>query len=306
MADTYLDRSPITNIRDHIAGSIVNIAPERQAEVADLLRQHQVQLVLDDRPGFVFTAGPSAAGNQIRASVQGLEFLWTLSFAYYVLYQEWKRNPGMTELDPSTSPRTRNAVALLQWALENNVLGRRVEWPDSLPHPAVAQVSARLGSEPGDPEVATELFLCASAWILHHELAHLRLQHPLVTTNSVAEEREADQGATGWILDSNPGEPRTLKRGLGVAVAVVALAVLQLENPTLSNAGVPQTHPGVADRLFHALDHPAFGEDHQVFDFVVHSLKLHFDHVGIKAEGEYDTARDCFHDYCMTLHRLDR
>lgn len=183
---------------------------------------------------------------------------------------------------------------------------RRVEWPDSLPHPAVAEVSARTGSEPSNEEVATELFLCASAWILHHELAHLRLQHPLVTTNSVAEEREADQAATGWILDSYPGEPRTLKRGLGIAVAVVALAVLQLESPALSNTGVPQTHPGVADRLFHALDHPAFGEDHQVFDFVVHSLKLHFDHVGIEADGEYDNARDCFHDYCMTLHRLDR
>lgn len=306
MTDSYLDRSPITHIRHHVASSIVNIAPEREAEVADLLKHHQVQLVLDDRPRFVFTAGPAAAGNQIRASVQGLEFLWTLSFAYYVLYQEWKRNPGLTELDPSASTRTRDAVALLQWALGNNVQGNRAEWPDNLPHPAVAEGFARTGREPSDEEVATELFLCASAWILHHELAHLRLQHPLVTTNSVAEEREADQAATGWILDSYPGEPRTLKRGLGIAVAVVALAVLQLESPVLSNAGVPQTHPGVADRLFNALDHPALGEDHQVFDFVVHSLKLHFDHVGIEAEGEYDTARDCFQDYCMTLHRLAR
>lgn len=306
MPDTYLARSPITPIKDHVASSILNIAPERAHEVTDLLKQHQIALVLDDRAGFVFTAGPSEHGNQIRASVQGLELLWALSFAYYVLYQEWKRNPAAAELDLSASSRTRGAAALLQWALENNVGGRRVMWPDDLPHPEVASAGVRAGGEPRDEVVATELFLCASAWILHHELAHLRLQHPLVTTDSVAEEREADQAATAWILDSLPEEPHRLKRGLGIAVAVVALAVLKLERPTMSSGGLPQTHPGVAERLFDALDHSAFGEDHQVFDFVVHSLKLHFDHVGVEAGGEFDTARDCFHEYCMILHRLHR
>ena len=139
---------------------------------------------------------------------------------------------------------------------------------------------------------------------MHHELAHLRLGHTVVTTDSVAEEREADRSATEWILDQVPEEAMLLKRGLGIAIAVVALAVLKLESPAVSRAGLPRTHPAVAERLFSALDHPVFDGDHQVFDFAVHALKLHFDHVGISDDGkEHETARDCFEDYCLTLHR---
>ncbi|MBD4053771.1 cell death peptidase Lit, partial [Xanthomonas citri pv. citri] len=85
------------------------------------------------------------------------------------------------------------------------------------------------GSE--DSQVASEIFLCAIAWILHHEISHVVLQHPLVTTAfSTQEEREADSHATKWILGNlYESAPELKKRALGIATAVLCIQSLEVE-----------------------------------------------------------------------------
>jgi hypothetical protein len=84
--------------------------------------------------------------------------------------------------------------------------------------------------------------------MLHHERAHVVLNHPFVKTSlSEIEEREADEFATKWLLDRlEEDDPRLKKRAIGIAIAVLCIQSLEVDSVTC----LRNTHPAAYDRIF--------------------------------------------------------
>ena len=129
-----------------------------------------------------------------------------------------------TEIDPRADPDVRAALDLLRWAIicqKSNDTGDN--WPEGQPFPV---------ENPSDGVInaANELCLVTCAFILHHELAHIRLVHSgnVETTVSLAQEKEADIEATDWMFgDVELSGPVFTKRMLGASGAFVLTTAME-------------------------------------------------------------------------------
>ena len=289
---------------DHVWRSIISIAPEKASGTQDLIKRRSVEFRLKDTRKFAFSAKYGDSGCVVNASVQGLEFVWVLSYAYYVFYQYSQRpeNREKGSLCFSDYPATCRAAKLLQWIVDRErSAGMGEPWPSGCPRPQ------RLPEAPDSPEIsevsfASELFLCAMGWILHHELAHIKLGHRGFSVLSIKEETCADKLATETLLDGVTDSTISEKRGLGIAIALLAISCLELEVRVVRNNGFLSSHPKTATRLYDALNHPAIANAPVVLDFTLYMLKMHFDHLEIElTETEFPDRMSCLSAYCVAL-----
>ena len=297
-------QSPILAIAANVPDSVIRGAPERAREVRALIDEHDLRFVLDNRPGFVFVARQRKGVNEVAASIQGLELLWSLSFAHYVLYAltNEARQRGESHADFSANTRAISAAALLEWAVDRAAGRVASGWPPHLPQPD------ETNGEVSDEAVATELYLCSTAWVFQHELAHHSLGHVGRADARLDDERNADAAATAWLLDAVPEDPRVrIKRGLGIVIALIALNVLDLYSVPPEEAGRTRSHPKAAERIVDALDHPAFADNDQVLDFAVVTLSAHLQRLGIDVPQEpHDTLRGDLASLCIAASRLQQ
>ena len=108
----------------------------------------------------------------------------------------------------------------------------------------------------------------ATAWILLHELAHLKYGHTYQEgLPSLVQEKEADRFAAEWMaeaaIDSRADEREfdRLCAILGMSVALLWLTIFNVfQGRTESN-----THPEGYDRLFQVLDHVIDRSDEQEY-----------------------------------------
>ena len=127
--------SPILDIIEPTMNSMFAVAPEKTNETLDLIRSHGVKFSLDNVGKFVFSVQTDGSGSTVKASLQGLEFVWATSYAYYVIYQYSQRpeNREKGGLCFSDYPATRSAAKLLQWIVERERFrGSDSPWPSGL------------------------------------------------------------------------------------------------------------------------------------------------------------------------------
>lgn len=125
------------------------------------------------------------------------------------------------------------------------------------------------------------LFRCACAFILLHELGHLKFGHTYTEGyRSLEQEKEADRFAAEWMSDSATGSPGDVEADRLNALFGIAVALLWL---TVFNVYFGQkestTHPQGYDRLSQLLDQVidrSNEEEHQmVWYFVSTMLFIH-------------------------------
>jgi len=237
-------RSPILLLNDQIVRAPFTVAQEKAGLCAEHRDDHKIECVYVDEPRFGVRVRrrTDCMGHEIVLPIAALEYLWAFSHYSWVLTQEYAsaQRTGATEFDCVGNERLRESFAVLEWA-KNNLNGSGAEaWPLMGPRPKQDVHSM------DDARVATELFLCALGWIIHHEFGHVVLKHPLgINTFSIQQEREADRYATDWLLEGlDQHDPRLKKRALGLAIAVLCLQSLEVESACLRN-----THPGAHQRI---------------------------------------------------------
>ena len=182
---------------------------------------------------------------------------------------------------------------LLRWAFDSAVSGNGKPWPAHLPRPTK---SPPLESH---EQVATEVMLCALAFLLHHELAHRRLSHAPVAAGctSIDQERDADYEAAAWILGTCGGDVFD-KRALGVTVALAILVALRIH----MGSDAASTHPRSFDRLINTLDRHVHDPNHICWGVAIIIFKLHMDRAAIAVpEIPYDTCRAVAEAYADML-----
>lgn len=274
--------SPISILKEAIGDAFVNIAPEKEAQWRTLSRDLRLDLRVAgaDRGPYA-----DAAKKLVVLGIPFLERLWARSFAYYCVYTDLvvfrEANPDVQGVPLIRNRRTRRAAELLSWAVDGETGRCRTPWPDGLPRPIT---DAPQGS---DENSADELFLCALAFVQHHEIAHVKLRHPGCRgLLSIEQEKDADGLAADWILSGiNQSDPRFRKRALGVVVALAALASLEV----YSRTGRRHTHPPAHDRLYQVLNQHISDPNHLAWCFAGVILTLHIQnsHLGERLQKDW-------------------
>jgi hypothetical protein len=247
-----------------------------------------VDLVLLDAPRMAFCA---RGGTTIEVPERGVELLWVIG---YMLWREYCDYRDDTKVAGSGIWRP-----LVTWAVGNQFDETRVAWPDDTPRPTGFDSSQ---SEPSFERVADEIAMCATGWILHHELAHLQRGHVGAVSPDVSrqQEREADEAATRWLLKKAPQGIASTKRACGIAAAIIALAVLELHQAPASSTD--PDHPPTSERIFHCLSKSGINENSvelMIAALGVRAILLHYGHSVPVAK--YETPQECLDDFCAVL-----
>lgn len=229
--------------------------------------------MLSDDPGFSIRVGIET--REAILPVFALEYLWCFSLLVLTLTEEYQaaQQEERSEIDFRTSPQVSQAVDLLNWAHARMLLGDRSPWPDGAPKPVGAPAQS-------DCEYAVnEIFLSAIAWIIHHEISHIRLRHGVETTYSIQQEKEADDEATNWIFSQDLNSDVLLKRQLGMAVALLSMQFLEAPQGKNSKIG---SHPPSVDRLFQCFDIAGVARDGYICALTTVALQFQLANLNIE------------------------
>jgi hypothetical protein len=292
---SLLSVTPVRHLFPRIAETLCAIAPERLSELE--VRAADVVFELTDEHPLGFAS--TFQDRRIFVSRRGVEYLWALSYFAWVLHSRYIPNSSLPqELLFADDPATSSLPLLLGWALHNQTHAAYILWPDDVPQPR--DLANFVADDPAFDRVASELALCATGWILHHELAHIANQDVPDSPASLQQERRADREATEWLLSKAPLGTATIKRGLGIVVGSVALAGAELFGPPPTSSF--RTHPDVASRIFAALDHPGLEAYSVVHDIASILLKAVLDRAKIQTSvGPFSSSKEALSQYCREL-----
>ena len=292
-------RSPICHLENQIAGAPFTSAPEKKSLCAEHRDTFRITFALVDERMFGVRVRLDEESNpEVVLPIAALEYLWAFSHYCWVLTQEYEQaqRSGASDFNCVGNERLEKSFALLDWA-KKNLAGSGVEqWPQTGSRPRHIPVSH------GDDEhVASELFLCSLAWMLHHERAHVVLKHPFVNTSlSEIEERDADKFATKWLLGGlEENDPRLKKRALGIAVAVLCLQSLEVGSVTC----LRNTHPAAYDRIFENTLSYKCGNEEVVEAICTVVLQYLFHDTGISANINGATFSEILGDLLYDISR---
>lgn len=276
-------QSPILALQNSIAASAFNIAPERAVDLAGEPELSKLSLAISDDRGFRIRVDTST--QEVTLPIASLEYLWSCAYLFWILYQEYTKaqSAGDTQLDLSKSGAAANALDVFNWARRNLDLPGQVPWPQG-PRPLAAPAY-------GSAEHASnELFLSAVAWIIHHEIAHVRTKDSsLGKAFSIQEERDCDHSATDWITAKCNLPEELQKRHMGMVAAIMAMQYL--DEPQGSDTYVG-SHPKSVERLHYCLDKACATDDSAVCAFAAVALQLHAAQLNIQTPLEGTSIRD--------------
>jgi len=284
--------SPIKWTFRNIHNAIINIAPEKrnkfESEHNDFILEYL------DSPEWI--CGVIIENKHIKISRGVVELLWCLAYSHIVLYCKKiggnRFGPG-TQIDLTSDLDIFAGTQLMAWALNNLFYpNMRKPWPLGLPQPTK---NPKKGSW---VHFGNEFCLCAVAYIIHHELAHIRLKHN-ADIKSIDQERDADYEASDWIMDGTESDELVFtKRLLGISLALQAITIRSIYSGKFSSS----SHPRSFDRLYNTLSRYLTDNDHVVYAITAVALQLHMQ--GAKLVGEpgiYDDVQQCFNDYIEKL-----
>jgi hypothetical protein len=296
--------SPLEHLYPHIIPALARVAPERARELQRLIDELGVTFVFDDKsPNMVFKS--NHANNSIKIGLRALERFWVRANAYIHLYEHITKlqlaDVRAREFDLTKDVNLANAMTMLAWAVD---VERRlteagehgdpgdVSWPRDFPWPP--------RNPPRDSleNAADELFLCALAAVLHHEMGHLarkhdprdlpQRDHSIVNPEedpaqikadriSTAREKEADAWSAEWLLEGlDPRDDRFLKRVLGTSLGYLWSATRNIH----TGYWLTNNHPPAWDRLYQNLKQYVDTDTHPVWLFAAYILQLHLQGIG--------------------------
>jgi len=286
--------SPARHILQNLHLAISNIAPEKEADFNREFNEFVLEYVDDHK----WICEVLVKEKHITLSRKVIEVIWPAALFYFQVYHKQQTLPMGVPFEISSDPVLGPTARLMQWSLETLLGKDPAPWPSDLPAPVPNPAHA------SDLHVADELTYCAVAFLLHHELAHIRLRHE--GESEIDSERDADYLAAAWILDSVvEDDPRFDKRILGIATV---FGVFTSFGFYTGYHGGGQ-HPRSFDRLLNTLDRHVHNPNHQVWWVVVVILSLHASNTGrtiAQPEGGFSSAREAVDAYAELLSREKR
>lgn len=289
--------SPAKHIFLHLHNAIVNIAPER---INQFEKEHK-KFILEYVDSSIWNCSVDSASNHIKISRMVVELIWCVSYANMTLYMKLIQGRSFDEgerIDLNKDADVSAGMQLMQWAFNNLLFpSKATTWPRNLPKP-----EAKHALESWE-NVAKEICLCSMAYIIHHELAHIRLRHQ-PGFQGTEQEMEADCEAAEWIVGKIGEEDISFtKRILGISVALLVLTIKDIYTGNFGGT----THPRSFDRLYNVLSKFVSQPNHAIYPITSVALTLHLQHRGVNVtQKEYDRFEECLNDYIEKLSTISQ
>jgi hypothetical protein len=276
---------PIWKVLKYVPDSILNSVPERRLEIQNDYPDITIELI--DVEEWILDV--NIKRNHIRYSRGVAELLWATAYSYGELYTRYANGviPAGQVVDISAAVTARQ---LLEFAVAKfTEVSQKVPPLAGVPPP---------GSYAPFEEFATEISLMASGFLLHHELAHIILKHPLGVVD-IDLERDADIEAARILLsDKTIPSDQFNKRIIGAVIGIQLLVMRSIYTRQFSG----QSHPRTFDRLFNTLEQHVTDPNHLAWALSHFIVKLHLDNAGIPIPiVEHNTHRDCLNYYIDQL-----
>jgi hypothetical protein len=291
--------SPIKYIMGHIQDAIINIAPERTEQFKIEFPNLTIKYVDDGE----WICNANSSNTTITISKRVAETAWCLSYCYMTLFQKYCAGNMYTErtvLDFTKDKEAMEAAHLYKWALDNWLApDNEKQWNLELPHPQIPAPTFY-------HYLANQLSLCALAFIMHHELAHIKLGHQYTSDHylNIESEKEADLYAAEWFLNNDGIDKSTFNvRAYGIAIALEMIVARGLYKKDINTI---VDHPRPFDRLLYTLQNYISDENHPVWQILVHSFSLHLYNAKVQIpEKEYYSFFECLDDYIDVLSQIE-
>lgn len=278
--------SPIKCLLEHLHEPLVRIAPELQEHFDKAFPKFNIEYIDSPKP----ILNVDVQNKHIKISVTMVEFAWVTGLAHFVIYQNYfankKSKGGESE---QIRLEDANVMALLKWAVEKLINRDGSKWPDNLPRPIP---SPKFGS---DEDVADEICLGACACMIHHELAHITLDHR--EKSNIDIEKAADNTSWEWIISSRDSldDKQFTKRMLLLIHAFIIPVVIDIH----AGMFVRGSHPPSYERLANVIEKFCPGDNSMGYAFAVSSLVLHLSNArsGVNAPQQtlpHDTFKEAF------------
>lgn len=279
--------SPVAVLLNAIAASPFRVVPDTAADLNALVvsKSLALEFCADKRLFAEFVVSRKL----VRLGLPFLEVLWAAAHAYVVIFHECQQASIRGDATFAVGERTRTAMAykLYRDLLLGHVAGSPIKWPSR----EIRLV--RFPQQGTDIHVANEVFLVAISWIIHHEIAHARLEHQEVTVSSEQQENEADHAATRWVCYGREETQPLRKRAIGMVTAVLLLIAYDFE----VRRGRLSTHPPSFERLVLNLDATGLGENDIIYVFSFKLVEIHL----VQSGAAYDIDRQgSFRDMCVS------
>jgi hypothetical protein len=267
--------SPVRELLRDTHTAIINIAQERADEFDEKFKAFTIEYLDDDE----FIVDVQIETKHIRISTGAFEILWVLAYVHFQYYTQVIQKVGFEQeikVERDHLSGMLPAIDLLDWVmnrlfrhLECRRNGRpkpeRCPWPTNLPSPLSSS------DDNSDEGVASELTRGSVAALIHHELAHIALEHSGIS--EIDSERDADIHSWDWILASHHtgGDDAEVKRFLILinAYLVGVAADIRLNRNTLIG------HPRSIDRLSNLLARFDLHPDDVAYAFAFSILQFH-------------------------------
>ena len=242
------ESSPVDWLLPHLAVAPFRAAPERAEALHALMDRHDISIKFAHDPRTLSMVDLSTG--QVRFGLSLAERIWACAYAYV----EWICHRKI--YGPGANPELPADVrAALEAVHQAEHTGQRLRWPEELPFPDPGEAPGAAGI------TVNEVFLAVGAFVLLHDIGHLRAGRRPDDRPGQSLEREyeaddwaANDWAAEWMLGSwreygaGDDEWTFVKRSLGGTICLGHLAALE-SHPRTS----PKTRPNPAQRLLRYL-----------------------------------------------------
>lgn len=267
-----------------------SVSPNRSAELTALLDDLKPRWLLDresDRNLFQARLGQP---NEIRMGLKCSKRLQVHAYAAAVTLSsigkpKQERDQILAPVDEMLNWAV--GVDLTRWLSSNGVhlpAGHVLRATDEeLPEHVLPKLSK------ANKVVGMGFYRFATAWILFHELGHLKLRHTYEEgLPSLIQEKEADRFAAEWMIEAaadSGADDRTFDRLCALFGTAVALLWLTIFNVFFGRQE-SKTHPEGYDRLFQILDGVIDRSDEEEYEALWQSVAtMLFIHMGSAGYG---------------------
>lgn len=253
--------SPLRVLESQIRSAAFHSSPGKATELAKEMESRKITLDFVDHQGLHF--GAYKVGPWIEIGWSSLEALWCATYVYVTLYNA--RYCAYQKHGPRFSIVSREltqGLDLYDWSLDRLKGVSTLDWPPGLPQP-IAEPTTKFD------QYVLDLFLRATAWILHHECGHLFLHRPAPAgLTDLDLEWQADHHATKWLLEGVDGDVAT---GIRIAICI-ATGFLEAHRQNRPSS----THPDPFERMKDALQYHPLPADALEYAFALSVLQMNW------------------------------
>jgi hypothetical protein len=299
---------PPEEIELSLTDMLFELAGDRADELKKAIEAKNIRIIaIDEQHESPLVAIPELAA--IRIYMPVLKRQLVMAYAYVLGYKASAKafSQGKEGLERQVSPEGLMAVELLRWAMMERVrvaaARERQREPPNEKLPADWYLPRQ---DDRNGRTAINLFHIALAVDLHHELAHLILEHSAdLPEKAVFQEEEADKVAASWILNGCKQEDEQFKG------RILGLLLSQLYEVFLVREGFrsDDRHPPLINRLRMAVAPYVSDPNHAAWAFIFSSLNLHLELANKRSDDDrsalYPTSRD-YAEHLMSFFESPR